>query len=114
MTNLKRFVPATILAFSSLFLPLQLNFQANSIGEFSKEPISVIQNANAAVSGYVCINSGYLNVRSGPSQGYRIVGKVYKHQSVSIIKWSDNGDWVLISANNNRIYGWVAAWLVCL
>lgn len=47
----------------------------------------------------------WVNVRSGASTKDEIVGRAYKDEAISIIRWNDKGSWAYISYNGGN--GWV-------
>jgi uncharacterized protein YraI len=57
------------------------------------------------------INSGALNVRSGPGVGYGTVAVVYKDQTVNLLGRNADGSWVKIGLYNG-VQGWVNASLI--
>ncbi|WP_273484088.1 N-acetylmuramoyl-L-alanine amidase [Desulforamulus ruminis] len=54
------------------------------------------------------VNTGLLNVRSGPGTGYGLVGTLKQGTSLTILEQS--GDWRKIQSGNTT--GWVASWLI--
>lgn len=62
-------------------------------------------------AGTATINSGALNVRSGPGVGYGSVAVVYKNQSVNLLGRNADGSWAKIQLANG-VEGWVNATLI--
>ncbi|MDJ0800815.1 MAG: SH3 domain-containing protein [Calothrix sp. MO_167.B12] len=66
----------------------------------------LVATDGAYESYYVCINSGYLNVRNGRGA---IIGRVYKGQNLTVTA-NAGGRYQI---NYGRGYGWVSARYVC-
>jgi uncharacterized protein YraI len=62
-------------------------------------------------SGTATINTGALNVRSGPGVGYSSVAVVYKNQTVNLLGRNADSSWLKVSLYNG-VEGWVNATLV--
>ena len=71
---------------------------------FSMVSLAQLSKVDAA-SSYGTVTASTLNVRSGSSTSYNIVGKIYKGDKVEILETS-NG-WHKIKASNGKI-GWVS------
>lgn len=57
------------------------------------------------------VNSGALNVRSGPGVGYSIVAVIYQGQSVTLLGRNANNAWVKVQTTSGQ-QGWVNALLI--
>jgi len=106
---------AKILLVSAVVLSAALPASAANT-EFTKTSYEILLNSRtegelvatdgAYESYYVCINSGYLNVRNG--RGI-IIGKVYKGQNLKVT--ANGGDQYQIEYGDG--YGWVSSRYVC-
>lgn len=50
-----------------------------------------------------------INVRSGPSLSYNVIGQVHKGENLSIV--DSSGEWLKVKLDSNET-GWIAGWLV--
>jgi uncharacterized protein YraI len=64
-----------------------------------------------ADTGTATINTGALNVRSGPGVGYGKVAVVYKDQAVNLLGRNSDSSWVKVGLYNG-VQGWVNSTLV--
>lgn len=62
------------------------------------------------VTGVVSSGDGYLNIRTGPSTSYRILGRAYNGDTLTILQTSSN--WFKVSYGS--LVGWVNSWYVVL
>lgn len=108
--NIQSLVKPFILLFViCLFLALPGQALAGSESGFSLTATNQLSSLFAA--GTAKINTGALNVRSGPGVAYGKVAVVYKDQTVNLLGRNADGSWVKIQLNNG-IEGWVNATLV--
>lgn len=97
---------------------LKTSFLLFFIGLFLILPGQVLAGSQAGISatplfagGTATINTGALNVRSGPGVGYGVVATVYKDQTVNLLGRNSDSSWVKISLYNG-VEGWVNATLI--
>ncbi|MBW7881689.1 MAG: SH3 domain-containing protein [Caldilineaceae bacterium] len=76
---------------------------------------AAVPPASETVAGTANVSGARLNIRSGPGQDYRIIGKASPGEELAIAARTGDGEWLQVRrANLPNGFGWVAATLVQL
>ena len=113
MYKVAKVLLASAVIFSSAVLPASAastkNLNPVNSGNYGVSQLSegeLIATGATRKTPYVCINSGYLNVRSNSG---RRIGRIYKGQSVKVVAYYRGA----YQIRYGRRFGWVSERYIC-